>query len=323
MAESAGDLTFAFGADFSAFTREVDSAGAKLDALSRAAAGLAPTSGRGPLQLGGGLRQAASALAGDDDQTRRTLTRLADQLALVQTTGAAHDAIVERMKIETEQAKLGTDATLAQKQAVVSLVGQIDAAKASQKALATEQAAVNDAWSFGADAISRGLEGLILRGQRLQDVARSLLLSFAQQGLQGALTGGGSFAGLFGTAGQGGRTGGLFGALQGLFSGGLSGLAGSGTGGIDAAFAGLYADGGTIGAGRWGIVGERGAEVVAGPATVMPWSKLPGGGAAAGAAPHQTITFNVTTPDAPSFARSETQIAAVLARAAGRGQRNG
>lgn len=318
MAESAGDLTFAFGADFSGFTREVESAGAKLDALSKAAAGLGSTSGRAPLQIGG-FGQAANALAGDDDQARRTLSRLADQLALVQTTGAAHDAIAERIKIETEQTKLGTDATLAQKQAVVALVGQIDAAKASQKALATQQAAVNDAWSFGADAFSRGLEGVILRGQRLQDVARSLLTSFAQQGLEGALTGGGSFAGLFGTAGQGGKTGGLFGALQGLFSGGLS----SSTASIDAAFSGLYADGGTIGAGRWGIVGERGAEVVAGPATVMPWGKLPKGGAAAGQAAQQTITFNVTTPDAPSFARSETQIAAVLARAVGRGQRNG
>lgn len=321
MADTAGDLTFAFGADFSSFTREVDSAGAKLDVLSKAAAGVMPASGRGPLQIGG-FGQAAGALAGDDDQARRTLSRLADQLALVQTTGAAHDAIAERIKIETEQTKLGTDATLAQKQAVVALVGQIDAAKASQKALAAQQAAVNDAWSFGADAISRGLEGVILRGQRLQDVARSLLTSFARQGLEGALTGGGSFAGLFGTAGQGGRTGGLFGALQGLFSGGLGG-AGPGTGSIDAAFAGLYADGGTIGAGRWGIVGERGAEVVAGPATITPWSKLSGGGAAAGPAAHQTINFNVTTPDAPSFARSETQIAAVLARAVGRGQRNG
>lgn len=320
MAESAGDLTFAFGADFSSFTREVDSAGARLDALSKAAAGLTPASSRGPLRIGG-FGQAAGALAGDDDQARRTLSRLADQLALVQTTGAAHDAIVAHMKVETEQARLGTDATLAQKQAVASLVGQIDAAKASQKALAAQQAAVNEAWSFGADAITRGLDGVILRGQRLQDVARSLLTSFARQGLEGALTGGGAFAGLFGTAGQGGRTGGLFGALQGLFSGGL-GAAGPGTGAIDAAFAGLYAGGGTIGAGRWGIVGERGAEVVAGPATVTPWSRLPRGGAAAGAGA-QTINFNVTTPDAPSFARSETQIAAVLARAVGRGQRNG
>ncbi len=212
MAETA-DLTFAFGADFSGFTREVTSAGARLDALAASAAAVS----RAPLQLSGAMRQAATALAlpkasptatasGDDDaQATKTLAHLADQLALVQTTGGAHDAIVERMKIETEQAKLGADATAAQKQAVAGLVTQIDAAKASQTSLAAQQQASNEAWSFGADAISRGLEGVLLRGQRLQDVARSLLTSFAQQGLSAALTGGGSFAGLFGTAGRTGR----------------------------------------------------------------------------------------------------------------------
>lgn len=35
-----------------------------------------------------------------------------------------------------------------------------------------------------------------------------------------------------------------------------------------------------------------------------------------------TVTFNVTTPDADSFARSETQLAAMLTRVVGRGERN-
>ena len=34
------------------------------------------------------------------------------------------------------------------------------------------------------------------------------------------------------------------------------------------------------------------------------------------------VTFNVTTPDAESFRRSETQVAAMLTRAVGLGQRN-
>lgn len=315
MPESAGDLTFSFGADFSGFTREVESAGRTLDTLSKAAAASRP------LQLSGAMRQAATALAGPksskigDDDAAKELSRLADQLALLQTTGAAHQAIAERMAIETAQARLGTDATLQQKQAVAALVTQIDAAKASQKALKAEQEASNDAWSFGADAVERGLDGVLLRGERLQDVARQLLSSVARQGLSAALTGGGSLAGLFGTAGQNGQVGGLFGAVQSLFGSGLTGQ------GLGAAFSGLYAEGGSIGAGRWGIVGEKGAEVVQGPATVTPWSKLavarPGGVSA-----QQTITFNVTSPDAPSFARSEAQITAVLARAVGRGQRN-
>jgi hypothetical protein len=35
-----------------------------------------------------------------------------------------------------------------------------------------------------------------------------------------------------------------------------------------------------------------------------------------------SITFNVSTPDVESFRRSETQLAAMLTRVVGRGQRN-
>ncbi len=340
MAESAGDLTFTFDADLSGLTRAAAGAGQLLDSLGRRAAdwssGTAAALNRpfdtavtGPLRLTGGMAQAAQALARPaaatasattDADSSKELGHLADQLALLKTTGAAHDAIVERMKVETEQAKLGADATDAQKQAVAGLVSQIDAAKASQAALKTQQSATNDAWSFGSNAVAGGLESMILDGTRVQDVARSLLSGFARQGLSAALTGSGSLAGLFGTAGSNGQTGGLFGALQGLFSGGLAGsAAGNPLGG---AFSGLYANGGSIGAGQWGIVGEKGAEVVAGPATVTPVGKLPAAANGSAAAAHQTINFNVTSPDAPSFARSEGQMAALLGRLVSRGQRN-
>jgi phage-related minor tail protein len=68
-----------------------------------------------------------------------------------------------------------------------------------------------------------------------------------------------------------------------------------------------------------GIAGERGAEAI------LPLSRGPDGrlGVAAprGAASMQ-ITFNIATPDADSFRRSETQIAAMVARATALGQRN-
>lgn len=311
MAE-AGELTFSFGADFSGFTRAADSAGRKLDELGRNAAQWADSTSRvvsrrlqgglDPLRITPGIR--ASGTAEGDDASARELARLSDQLALLRTTGAAHDAIVTRMKTEAEQAKLGADATTGQKAAVASLVEQIGAAKTAQASLRAEQTATNQAWAFGANQAERGLEDVILYGGTLQDAARSTLLSVAHQGLEGALTGTGALAGLFGTRG-GGQGGGLFGSLQGLFSGG---------------FAGLFAGGGTIGAGQWGVTGEAGAEIVAGPATVVPWNRI--ARAPAGTASHQTINFNVTTPDAPSFARSESQVAALLSRAAARGQRN-
>lgn len=335
MADGAGELTFRFGADSSGFARAADGAGRKLDDLGRTAARWAGDTAAatrqrldGPLQLTGAMGRAAQALrtvprsaapASDDDdgQARTELAHLADRLALLKATGAAHDAIAERVKVQTEQAKLGKDATDGQKAAVAALVGRIDAAKAAQTALKVEQVATAEAWDFGASAVERGLTSMILYGSSVRDVARSLLAGVARQGLSAALTGSGPLAGVFGTAGANGALGGLFGGLQGLVSGGLSGAAKLPD------FSGLYAAGGTIGAGRWGIAGEAGPEVVAGPATVVPWSRVVSSAASAGAAaPHQTISFNVTTPDAPSFARSEGQMAALLSRVVGRGQRN-
>lgn len=64
--------------------------------------------------------------------------------------------------------------------------------------------------------------------------------------------------------------------LSTLFGGGggggfLSGLFG-GAGGGSFGFMGLYAAGGTLGAGQWGIAGEAGPELVEGPARITPMS---------------------------------------------------
>ena len=71
--------------------------------------------------------------------------------------------------------------------------------------------------------------------------------------------------------------------------------------------------------GQTGLAGENGAEAIM-PLTRGADGKLgvrsDGGGGAA------SVTFNITTPDADSFRRTETQIAAMLARAVGQGQRN-
>lgn len=68
-------------------------------------------------------------------------------------------------------------------------------------------------------------------------------------------------------------TGGVAPSQQGGF---LYGLIGS--------FAGMFANGGSIGAGQWGLVGERGLEIVEGPATVTPLRGGVGG---------TTIVYNI------------------------------
>ena len=66
---------------------------------------------------------------------------------------------------------------------------------------------------------------------------------------------------------------------------------------IGDAFSGWFADGGSIPAGKWGIAGEAGAEVISGPATVTPVGDLaaPAGGGST------NVTYNINAVDAQSF----------------------
>ena len=70
-------------------------------------------------------------------------------------------------------------------------------------------------------------------------------------------------------------------------------------------------------AGRLGVMGEKG------PEAVMPLARGSDGslGIKGPAAGSPNIIFNVTTHDASSFQRSETQISTMLARAVARGRR--
>lgn len=70
--------------------------------------------------------------------------------------------------------------------------------------------------------------------------------------------------------------------------------------------------------GGTGLMGE------AGPEAIMPLSRGPDGRLGVKAERQQpvSITMNISTPDAASFQRSQSQIAASMVRALGRGQRN-
>ena len=70
--------------------------------------------------------------------------------------------------------------------------------------------------------------------------------------------------------------------------------------------------------GRVGLAGERG------PEAIMPLARGPDGklGVRAQGGAGVSVTINVSTPDAESFRRSESQIAAMLARVVTMGQRN-
>lgn len=172
---------------------------------------------------------------------------------------------------------------------------------------------LSDAASLGrrfSNSLSGAFRDVAFRGKALGDTLKSLALRLSDLVLKAA------FQPL---------QNGLGNVFGNLFSGGLGFAKG-------AAFAGQgtpvpFASGGVIrspiafplGDGQTGIAGEAGAEAI------MPLARgadgslgvkaVSGGGG-------MNVTFNVVAQDAASFAKSESQIAAMLARAVRYGQRN-
>ena len=70
------------------------------------------------------------------------------------------------------------------------------------------------------------------------------------------------------------------------------GAFGGGSGG-SSPFAGFFANGGLIPSGQFGIVGEKGPELISGPANITPLDGLGGGGS--------QVIYNINAVDAPSF----------------------
>ncbi len=153
-------------------------------------------------------------------------------------------------------------------------------------------------------------EGIAVQGRSLGDVVRSLGLSLSRMVL------GAAFKPLDQAMSR------VFGSL---FSGG-TGLGFAKGGVLHHGTPIPFAKGGVIASpvsfplsgGRTGLAGERG------PEAIMPLTRTADGrlGVAAASASNQSITINIATPDVEGFARSETQIATLVARALGRAERN-
>lgn len=77
----------------------------------------------------------------------------------------------------------------------------------------------------------------------------------------------------------------------------IGGTIGSVVKGIGSFFGGFFADGGHLGAGKWGIAGERGPEIIRGPANVDPDM-----GTSGGTVNHNyQVSYNISAVDAMSF----------------------
>ena len=92
-----------------------------------------------------------------------------------------------------------------------------------------------------------------------------------------ALNGGNGLSNIFGSIFGGGGGGGLFSGLGGLFGGGGGGgIFGSIFSGIGSIFGGFFSQGGYLSAGKVGIVGESGPELISGPANITPMDEAGG-----------------------------------------------
>jgi phage-related minor tail protein len=153
-------------------------------------------------------------------------------------------------------------------------------------------------------------EGIAIKGRSVGDVLKSLALRLSELVLKAALK-----------------------PLEQGFNNALSGLVSSGfgfaNGGVISQGSPVpFAKGGVIqspiafplSGGRAGIAGERGAEAIL-PLARGADGRLGVAASGSGGGGMQ-ITINVTTPDADSFRRSETQLGAMLSRVVSMGRRN-
>jgi phage-related minor tail protein len=153
-----------------------------------------------------------------------------------------------------------------------------------------------------------GFEAVAIKGKSLESVFKSFALSFSSAIVKQA------FAPLQTIIGNSASS-----LLAGILPFANGGVLRSGTpvpfasGGVIASPIAFPLSGG-----RTGIAGERG------PEAIMPLTRGPDGrlGVAARGGGGPSITFNISTPDVEGFARSQTQVAAMIARAASLGQRN-
>jgi phage-related minor tail protein len=185
----------------------------------------------------------------------------------------------------------------------------LTAARASEttRELRFELEAADKAGRRFAGSLVSAFEGLAFKGKSLSDVVRSLALNLSHTVLKSAFAPlergiGSLFSGALG-GGQAFANGGVF------QRGGVVPFAAGGVISSPIAF--------PLSGGLTGIAGERGAEAI------MPLARGRDGRlgvvAQGGAA---SITINISTPDAESFRKSETQVAAMIARASALGRRN-
>lgn len=165
---------------------------------------------------------------------------------------------------------------------------------------------------FGS-GLRRAFEGVVLDGVKLQDALKGVALSMADTVFAVAMR-----------------------PVQGAVAGAMAqAVGGAVSGALPFAEGGAFSQGRVVPFARGGVVSDptffpmRGATGLmgeAGPEAIMPLRRGADGrlgvAAPSGGGRAVNVTVNVTTPDVAGFQRSQSQIAAQVARALSRGERN-
>ncbi|MFC7399593.1 tape measure protein [Chelatococcus sp. GCM10030263] len=241
------------------------------------------------------------------DTTREQIAQLeAERAGLTQTT-AAREKAAETVKLYADAKRAGlavdkegipVDATVRQRvDELSSAYGR--AAQALDDAREKQQQ-FGELQQFIGDNLSSFFSDIVTGSATVEDSLKRIVSALGDAALQAALLGQGPLAGLFGTAGAGGKTGGLIGSLSGLF--------------------GARASGGPVQGGKTYLVGENGPEMVrfGSNGTVVPNAALRSGGGGGG------IEVNVInqngsdvqtqTTQTPSGTRLDVMVKGVIAR---------
>ena len=112
-------------------------------------------------------------------------------------------------------------------------------------------------------------------------------------------------------SGIGSIVGGIGGGIGSAVSG-IGGFVGDVVSGIGDFFGGFFANGGYLPAGKWGVVGENGPEMIGGPASISPM----------GMGGMTNVTYNINAVDAASFKQLVAQDPAFIYAVTQQGSRS-
>jgi tape measure domain-containing protein len=203
---------------------------------------------------GGSKRSAGDRFADDIRRIQERTEALRVEAQLLGETTIVRERALAVLDLENEAKQAGLTITPqlnAQIQAEAEAYAQ--AADAMEKAQEKQESLNELQQAFGQLGIS-SFQGLIDGSKTLNDVLDDTLKLLTDMALKSIFLGEGPLPNLFG-----GRGGGLSASTGSILAGRTAG-----------GFGGLFASGGTLGAGKWGIAGENGPEVIHGPAGVTP-----------------------------------------------------